>query len=55
MSRLPDVYPVLLSSASVVLREVESDDAQAAFRWGSDPEFFRFLPFEPVRTISPTS
>lgn len=52
MSRLPNVYPVLLSSASVILREVEFDDAQPAFRWGSDPEFFRFLPFDPVRTIS---
>ena len=37
---------------SVVLREVEAGDAPAAFRWGSDPEFFRFLPFEPVRTIA---
>jgi [ribosomal protein S5]-alanine N-acetyltransferase len=51
VSRLPNVYPVRLTSATVVLREVEPDDARAAFRWGSDPEFFRFLPFDPVRTI----
>ncbi len=48
---LPDLHPVLLRSDLVVVREVEQGDAEAAFAWGSDPEYFAYLPFEPVQTM----
>lgn len=48
---LLDVHPVFLGSDLVVVREVEQGDAEAAFAWGSDREYFAYLPFEPVRTM----
>ena len=45
---LPSIYPVQLSGGHLALREIRAEDAEAAFVWGSDREYFRFLPFEPV-------
>jgi ribosomal-protein-alanine N-acetyltransferase len=42
---------VNLQSERVRVREVTLDDADAAFEWGSDRDWFRYLPYEPVSTI----
>jgi RimJ/RimL family protein N-acetyltransferase len=44
----PSLYPVTLNGARVVVREFRSSDSPAAFRWASDPEFFRYSSLEPV-------
>jgi [ribosomal protein S5]-alanine N-acetyltransferase len=44
----PDLYPVTLLGARVRLREVGPEDAAAALLWAADPNFFRYLTFEPV-------
>jgi ribosomal-protein-alanine N-acetyltransferase len=46
---IPDSFPVELTGDRVRLREVGTDDAVAALGFAADPEFFRYLPFEPVR------
>jgi ribosomal-protein-alanine N-acetyltransferase len=47
----PDLCPVTLIGDRVILREVQPEqDSAAAFVLGSDPEFFRYLPHEPVTT-----
>jgi ribosomal-protein-alanine N-acetyltransferase len=47
----PDLYPVRLVGEHVILRELQPEqDAAAAFVFGSDPEFFRYLPHEPETT-----
>ncbi len=46
-----NTHPIELRGARVLLREVRPDDTAAAFRWGSDREYFRYLPFEPVQTM----
>src|SRR5438046_214993 len=46
----PSVYPFEALGARVRLREVDGDDAPAALQWASDPEFFRYMPFDPVST-----
>lgn len=48
---LPTLWPVRVSGPRLSLREVTMNDAHAAFAWGSDPEWFRHLPFEPVSTL----
>src|SRR5215471_12500479 len=42
----PSFYPVNLAGPRVSLREVSDSDTEAARAWATDPEFFRFLPFE---------
>ena len=49
--QLPSIHPVSVQGGKVMLREVEYDDAAAAFRWGADAEWFRFLPYESVHTL----
>jgi RimJ/RimL family protein N-acetyltransferase len=47
----PDLHPVTLIGDRVILREVHPEqDSAAAFVFGSDPKFFRYLPHEPVTT-----
>jgi [ribosomal protein S5]-alanine N-acetyltransferase len=43
-----DRYPVDLVGERVHLREVSSQDAAAALGFAGDPEYFRYLPFEPI-------
>jgi RimJ/RimL family protein N-acetyltransferase len=44
-------YPIALSAPRVLLREIDPvADLEAAFRWASDHEFFRYLPYEVVET-----
>lgn len=45
---IPSIYPVQLRGGHLALREIRVEDAEAAFVWGADPEYFRFLPFDPV-------
>jgi RimJ/RimL family protein N-acetyltransferase len=45
---IPDRFPVELAGTRVRLREVSGEDALAALGFAADPEFFRYLPFEPV-------
>ena len=33
------------------MRELTVDDAPAALSWGGDPDWFRYLPFEPSATV----
>jgi RimJ/RimL family protein N-acetyltransferase len=47
---VPDVYPVACDGVRIRLREVGPEDAAAAFRWASDPEFFRHLAVPPTET-----
>ncbi|MGQ0431499.1 MAG: GNAT family N-acetyltransferase [Microthrixaceae bacterium] len=51
MAAVSTVYPVEIFGERIVLREVLENDVDAAFTWGSDPEFFRYLPYEPVQTL----
>jgi [ribosomal protein S5]-alanine N-acetyltransferase len=48
----PDVHPVTLNGERIVLREIELTDTDAAYRWASDDAFFRYLPFETVKSRS---
>jgi ribosomal-protein-alanine N-acetyltransferase len=43
-----DRYPVELVGEGVRLREVSSEDAAAALAFAADPEYFLYLPFEPI-------
>jgi RimJ/RimL family protein N-acetyltransferase len=43
-----DHFPVELAGGRVRLREIGRDDALVALGFAGDPEFFRYLPFEPV-------
>jgi RimJ/RimL family protein N-acetyltransferase len=45
---IPDCFPVELIGRRVRLREISRDDAAAALAWAADPEFFRYLPYEPI-------
>jgi ribosomal-protein-alanine N-acetyltransferase len=45
---IPDRFPVELGGKRIRLREVSADDAAASLVWAADPEFFRYLPFEPI-------
>jgi RimJ/RimL family protein N-acetyltransferase len=49
---IPDVYPVSLPGDRIRLREVGPADATAAFRWVSDPEYFRYMAYEVVGSIA---
>jgi RimJ/RimL family protein N-acetyltransferase len=42
------MYPVRLEGRRIHLREVGPDDSAAAWRWASDPEFFRHMAVAPV-------
>jgi [ribosomal protein S5]-alanine N-acetyltransferase len=42
------VFPVRLDGPRIHLREVGTDDTAAAWRWASDPEFFRHMAVAPV-------
>jgi ribosomal-protein-alanine N-acetyltransferase len=44
----PDLHPVAITGSRVRLREVGPEDAVATMAWAADPEFFRYLAFEPV-------
>lgn len=48
----PDLHPVTLPGERIVLREIELTDADAAYLWASDDAFFRYLPFETVKSRS---
>jgi ribosomal-protein-alanine N-acetyltransferase len=45
---IPDRFPVELEGTRIRLREVGPADAVEALAWAGDPDFFRFLPFEPI-------
>jgi len=47
---IPDVFDVTLPGDGIVLRELEPADAAAAFVWGGDPQFFRFMTVDEVAT-----
>jgi [ribosomal protein S5]-alanine N-acetyltransferase len=42
---------VTLVGSRLTLREMTVDDAPAAFEWGGDADWFRYLPFEHVATV----
>jgi RimJ/RimL family protein N-acetyltransferase len=42
---------VTLTGERVTLRELTVDDAPAAFEWGGDADWFRYLPLEHVATV----
>ena len=44
----PEYLPRAAQRWTPDTREIRAEDAEAAFVWGSDPEHFRFLPFDPV-------
>jgi RimJ/RimL family protein N-acetyltransferase len=49
---IPDVFPVTLQGDRIRLREVGPADAAAAFRWVSDPAYFRYMAYEVVGSIA---
>jgi ribosomal-protein-alanine N-acetyltransferase len=48
---IPDLYPVALHGDRVDLREVGPADAREAFRWASDPAYFRYMAAEVVGSL----
>jgi [ribosomal protein S5]-alanine N-acetyltransferase len=46
------MYPVEVVGPRVRLREVTVDDAPVAMAWAADRDWFRYLPHEPVASVS---
>jgi RimJ/RimL family protein N-acetyltransferase len=44
----PDVHPARIEGRRIYLREVGPEDSAAAWRWASDPAFFRHMAVAPM-------